>query len=208
MSDQDKASGASPAVDGVDKKEDNSDQLVKKSDLKRALDDMMKFKNLARELQSKLEDVQKKDQELEEKKLVETGEFKKILELKERQLSEYQQKLKEKEESEGFLKKTLFDSAKLNAVMERLPAKLKHPDYRTFLNIDKVILDPESHEINLDSVNEVVNDFMKTHHHLLDADKKTLPNNAALSAQKISYEDWLKLPAKDKKIRMKDVVNK
>ena len=197
MSESNKGSGAATSEDSAPK-EINTGKIINESDHKRALDDMLKYKSQVKDLQSKLSEFEKKDKDAQEKKLAEAGEFQKIIAIKEAQL-------KEKEESEKYLRKTLFDAAKLNAITERLPGKLKHRDYASFIDLDKVALNPETNEISLDTVDAVVNDFVKSHPSLLETNPRILPSGAPMAPTDLSYDSWLKLPLKEKKARFKDV---
>lgn len=158
-----------------------------------------------KELEQRAAEWESKQRDAEEKVLQEKGEWSKLVELKTKQLMEMQAKLAEREAQENALKRTLFDAAKLQAVRERLPGQLIRSEYAQFIDIDKVIMNPETNEIDEDSVAVVADEFVRAHSGLLKRDSRQLPNGSPSASAKLTYEQWLKLPAKEKPKRMKDV---
>jgi len=167
---------------------------------RRVLADHKKSKARAEELEAKLALIEKKEKELEEKSLKEQGEYKKLLEI--------EKKKREIEESKRIqYEKDLLDAHKLNAVKEKLPAKVKRNEYYSFIDTDKILIDKETGIIDEASLESVANDFITNHSALLDKPSvKNLPQDAAKgTATKLTLEDWKKLPLKEKKKRMVDV---
>jgi len=158
-----------------------------------------------KELEQRVSEWETKQRADEEKVLQEKGEWTKLVELKTKQLMEMQAKLAEREAQESALKRTLFDAAKLQAVRERLPGQLLRPEYAQFIDVDKIAMNPETNEIDEDSVAMVTDEFVRSHAGLLKRDGRQLPNGSPSATAKLSYEEWLKLPAKEKPKRMKDV---
>lgn len=181
------------------------EKFILESDHKRALDDMKKYKAQVADLQTRLSEFDKRDKEIQEKKLAEAGEYQKVIKLKEDRIAELARQVEETKASEDGLKRTLFNGLKLSTVTERLPGRLKNRDYASFIDLDQVALNPETNEIDMDSVDKVVNSFVKQHPSLLETNPKVLPGGMARPAQKLSYEEWLNLPLKEKKLRRKDV---
>lgn len=178
---------------------------IKADDHKRALDDLMKFKKQAQETQAKLDQILKEKEKENEKKLGEAGEFQKIIALKEQNINDLSSRLKNLQDEEQNLRQVLFDSAKLNAVRERLPGQLKRPEYMTFIDIAKVAINPDTKEIDTQSVESVVSEFLKTHPDLLKTDPIKLPGGTAMPGMKLSTAEWAKLPIAEKRKRISEV---
>jgi hypothetical protein len=180
--------------------QDTKNDVVQYETYKRVLSDHKKSKARAEELAAKLAEIEQKEKDLEETRLKEQGEYKKLLDI--------ERKKREVEESKRIqYEKNLIDAHKLNAVKERLPGKIKRNEYYSFIDTDKVLIDPETGIIDETSIEEVVNGFLAEHTSLIDVGNTVkLPQHAASgSVSKISYDDWLKLPLKEKRKRMKDV---
>jgi len=150
-------------------------------------------------------DLKKRLQSIEEQKLQEAGEWKKIAELKEKETLEAKQLAETEKQRADSLNKNLLNMAKLQAVTEALPGKLELPEYMAFIPLDKVIINPETGEIDKTSVESVSQEFVKKYSKLLKADPKFLPNGNPSPASQLTHEEWLKLPVDQKRLRMKDV---
>ena len=151
------------------------------------------------------ETLKRQLKEIEERKLQESGEWKKIAELKEQEALQAKQAAEEEKRRAENLNSTLIKSQKLQAVTEKLPGKLERPEYMAFIDVSKVVMNPETGEIDDTSVESVVQDFVKVHSKLLKSDPKFLPNGNAKPTTTLKYEDWLKLPVKEKRTRFKEV---
>lgn len=187
-------------VDTDASSEGKKDTVAYESHVK-LLDQLKKSKEVQKELADKLKAFEDEKKNLDESKMKEQGEYKKILEAREVEIK------KLKEDSDHF-KKSLYDGAKLQAVLEKLPGKIRNRSYLSFIDIDKVAIDPESNVIDDRTVTEVVSSFVKDHSHLLEInDAKTLPTDSANGAKKLSYDEWRKLPLKEKKDKLNQVIN-
>jgi predicted nuclease with TOPRIM domain len=160
-----------------------------------------KLQSQVKDIQQKLEAFEQKERELEEKRLSEQGEYKKLLELE-------RKKRLEEEQKRTQYQKDLLDAHKLNAIKERLPGKITRPEYYSFIDTDKIAIDPETGIIDEASIIEAVNQFVETHGRLLERQGSPgLPQNAAKDGTSINFDQWKNLPLKEKKARMKDVFN-
>lgn len=165
------------------------------------------FQRVLRQKKSADEKIAKYEKQLNEIKMREEAE--KAEKLKQQQkFEEYSKQLEEKLESERKEKedyrKSLLDTHKLQAVLDKLPAKPKRSEYLNFINLEQVEIDPETGIVS-ESVEQVANDFISNYGELLDRQGKGLPNDAPRTTSKLTYEQWLKLPTKEKKLRMKEV---
>lgn len=168
----------------------------------RVLSQHKKTKSENEQLAAELEAYKRKERELEEKRLSEQGEYKKLLEMTRKQLAD--------EESKRLEYATqLLDQHRLNAIKERLPGKIKRPEYLSFIDVSKVAIDPETGMVDERSVVEVVDGFVKEHGFLIERQgTRDLPYNAPGSGQsELTYEQWLKLPLKEQKARRKEVMD-
>lgn len=202
MSEVNTGSGAPTPTSGAQ----GEPKSIKPEDHQKAIDDLMRFKKEAQETKAKLDELLRERQKVEEKKLADAGEYQKLLQIKEAESNDLKLKLKEREQNEESLRRTLFDAAKLNAVRERLPGQLHRPEYMNFIDIDKVAINPQTSEIDLQSVESVVQDFVKSHPHLLKTDPVRLPNGSPSAVMNLTYEQWTKLPLKERKARMAEVM--
>lgn len=168
----------------------------------RVLSQHKKTKSENEQLAAELEAYKRKERELEEKRLSEQGEYKKLLEMTRKQLAD--------EESKRLEYATqLLDQHRLNAIKERLPGKIKRPEYLSFIDVSKVAIDPETGMVDERSVVEVVDGFVKEHGFLIERQgTRDLPYNAPGSGHsELTYEQWLKLPLKEQKARRKEVMD-
>ncbi|MEM5807978.1 MAG: hypothetical protein QW818_02495 [Candidatus Aenigmatarchaeota archaeon] len=179
--------------------------VVSYDEHRRLLSQYKRAQERQRELEARLAEHESKTKQIEEEKLKEAGEWQKLIEMKHAQLAEMQQKLAEKEQRESELKNTLLNAIKVNAVKERLPGQLIRPEYINFVDVDKIAINPETSELDEESIKVVVDEFVRNHSALLKKDTIKLPNGSAQPVTKLSYEEWLKLPLKEKQKRMKDV---
>jgi chromosome segregation ATPase len=182
------------------------DKPVSRESYLRAMDQLKAEQRARKELEAKLAEQARKDQDEIEKHLMKSGEVQKLIQLKDEKIDTLSKKTMELESNYNGLKSELTSAAKLQAVVSRLPGQLEHPAYMSFIDVDKIILNPETNEIESDSVDAVVNDFVKNHGKLLKTDTRTLPNGTPRTAgPKLSYSEWLRLPPKEQRARLKDV---
>jgi hypothetical protein len=71
-------------------------------------------------------------------------------------------------------------------------------------------MDPETMKVDETALAEVAEEFQKEHKVLFDFGNKGggLPSGAPKAATSLSYEQWLKLPLKEQKARMSEVIKK
>lgn len=116
----------------------------------------------------------------QEEKARADGDWKALLEAKDQKINQLSQ---ERDEAiTGFKEAsgTLDNAVKLNAVYEQLPGKIKNPAYAHFIDTTKVVINPDTGEIDSDSVKTVVDIFMMEHKDLIDTKNfKGLPGDSA-----------------------------
>jgi len=158
--------------------------------------DQVKFKDM----ETKWQEREALDAAATEKKLLDDGELKKVIDAQRSKIEELNGSLTVKD-------KFVTDTVKISAFMDKLPGKLLKHDYLHFVNLDKIAIDPDNSQVDDLTLNEVVNDFLKDHPNLVVADGKKLPaDNAAASGGAMSLEDWKKLPTAELKRKHYDEV--
>lgn len=176
---------------------DNIDDPEKKDD-KVSFESHQKLLNEKKALQKKLDEHEKKNKETVEKELKAKEQFKELAEAKEKELEETKTKLKEKEiESDNFTKISHFVK---NATGE-IPQQ-----YWSLIPLDSIEID-EHGKVDEVSLKKAVKDFEKQYPEVIKkATKGKMPNGAANGgSNSISYDEWVKLPYKEKMERRKDV---
>lgn len=198
---------ASGDADGTTLKTDKKDMVSYEShqkllgQLKKAKEELGRFESL----KTKLSEFELKQKQTEEQVLAEKGEWSKLLELKERELQKVKTHADERASQLQDMENMLVDAAKLNAFRDLLPGSIRKPEYMRLIQIDKIVVNPETKEVDADSVKTLVNDFVTTYPELIVTTDKRLPNGVAAPNGRIKYNQWLKLPLKEKKLRAKDI---
>jgi vacuolar-type H+-ATPase subunit I/STV1 len=165
--------------------------------------------------QERLTALEKEQQELlekkkqdEENKLNEKGEYKKIIEIREQKINELTGKINEFENKYKSIEDQLKTRRKLEAFLGKLPARLMDHDYLKLVDFDDIAVDPETGDVDGNSLDTVVSSFVKKHGRLLETKKTGMPNEATTGSSKIDYDSWLKLPFKEqKKYKWEDLKN-
>lgn len=168
---------------------------------KKTLTQLKNLQEKHRENESLLMQYQQKEKETEQKRLEEQGEYKKLLELERQKLNQYEQ------ERDQY-KNKLINAHKLNAFNEKLPSKISRPEYYDHVDIDSIVIDPETGMVDDSSVDNAVNSFMQNHYQLLDTKKVPMPSNSPSASSTLTEEQWLKLPLKERRARLKEMVDK
>jgi hypothetical protein len=143
----------------------------------------------------------------EESKLAEQGEYKKLLELRQAENDKMQTRLVEAEAEKDSAYKTLTDAQKYQAVYEKLPGKLKNNKSMGFIEIESIALNPETNEIDTQSVDLVVNSFMEEHKDLVDTSHVgRLPGNAPDNSTTPLHKRFKDLPLAEMRKNMANAV--
>lgn len=149
-----------------------------------------------KETEDKLAKYEAARKEEEETKLKQQGEYKKLLGQRDKQLQDL-------EESNKQLKKSMLDSVKLSKVIEKIGGRVKRNEYLNFIDVDKIPYDEETKSFDDEMIKSVASDFVKSYTELIDFKTGKLPSDAASAAETLSYDEWRKLPLKDKKAKLK-----
>ena len=203
--DNEKNVGNVPSGDDVNKTgEASGDQEtgeVSYSTYKKTLSQLKNLQEKYKEQGLTLNSFVEKEQQLEQKRLEEQGEYKKLLDLERQKLSQYEQ------ERDSY-KNKLITAHKLNAFNEKLPSKIANPKYYSHVPVDDILIDPETGLVDDSSVDSVVSSFIKEHPTLLETKSNPMPSDAPGTKSTLTHAEWLKLPSlKEKKARMHEVYN-
>lgn len=204
------------AVHGSEKSQEKTKDQVSYDTYKRTVGEVKKLKEIKDELESKLNQFVERDKEKEEmlkleqeKKLQEKGEFKKLLELKESELQKLNEKLNMLSEEKESAYQTIHDTVKLHAFYEKLPGKIKKREYLNFVNLDDIVINPETKEVDTSSVEKVVNNYMDNHPELVDTSHLgKLPYGQTGSYKPNDYDQWKNLNSSEMKKTLKEQVQK
>lgn len=182
------------------KMDDDNSQYVSYETHKKLLSQRKADQAKAKDLEEKYNALLAEKQANEEQALAEQGKFKEMFE-KERQQSQIlQDQMREAANRELKFKKEI--------ALKSMLGTLKKDDYLVFADINAIQLSDDG-QIDIESVKEVAEKFQNDHPHLLLQESASLPNGAPKppNSNKLSYAEWVQLPAKEQKARMKDVVD-
>lgn len=154
-------------------------------------------------MQRKLDTLLKDREESERKEKESREEYKELYENAKIQNDELLKKVTTHEER--------WQSAiKLNAFHEALGDGRKiDPKYSGFIDTDKILIDPDTNEIDISSVQKEVKRVIAEYPEIVKSTSgNRLPNESPSGKGTLTYEQWLKLPtAKEKKERRKEVID-
>ena len=153
-----------------------------------------------KKLQSRQKEFEQRDKEKEEAKLKEANEWKQLVDLKEKELSEHKTTLQQ-------MKDQAVVRSKLESFVSTIGVGKVDQKYWQLIDLDKIVVNPETGDVDKNSVAKAVEDFKKDYPQIIIGQGKApLPTDAPQTAQTISYSEWLKLPAKEMRKRLKDIV--
>ena len=164
------------------------------------------------ELKAEQDAAKREKERIQEEQMLKQGKAEKVLEMKMQQWEEEKKRLIEDLDKERNLRtetdKTLEEATKLQAFFDKLPGKLKHRDYAAHIDIEKIIVNPETGEIDEESVQSEVNKFMEYHKDLVDTKSfKSLPGYAPNgSPAYVTRENFKNLSLNDMKKEMPNAV--
>lgn len=167
---------------------------------KRVLSEKKKRDQELLELKTKLDSFEKEHKSRRDEELKSQKKFEELLRIREAEKSELESKLKEREERERTAIKL---SRFLGSVDGEVPKQ-----YWSLIELDRIQIDEESGLPDEASLEAARRDFMTLYPEVIR--KKTsvrVPQDAPQgSGVKLSYEEWLKLPTKEKKLKLNDII--
>jgi len=201
----DKIQGRSTMEDIVSDDKKNDDGVIEKKDVvayetyQRLLDQRKADQAKLKTFEEKEAELEKQRKELEESKLKDEGNWKALLEAREEKLIELANQKTEYENKVLMFEQQFQEAAKLQALQEAIGGKFKHKSYYNLVDTDKIIVNPESGEIDQDSVKKYADSFLKEHKELIAFSKPQVHDRAPGQSGSMTYEEWLVLAKTDPK---------
>lgn len=162
-----------------------NEEMISYSTHKRLLSQRKADQEKMRDLEKKLETFNNEIENAKNAELEKQGEYKKLLESRNGELEKYKN-------DNSLLATELTNTWKKQAFFGKLKGKLRKPEYEKFVDYSNIALDPETKQVDDESVGLAVNSFMESYSDLLEtADVKTLPSHAPQSGS-INYLDAVK----------------
>jgi hypothetical protein len=170
MSEQDQvASGETQETSGSKESEGKkSKDAVSYETYQRVLIEAKKAKDKAKEYEAAA-------QKAADEKLKEQNEWKKLADQYKVKLEESSKQLEEKE-------KLVANSLKYDAFKKNLNADLVDDKFVEWVDLDKIIIDPDTQQVNGDSAKMVAIDFLKNYPFAVKASQSKIPSKAGTSA--------------------------
>jgi vacuolar-type H+-ATPase subunit I/STV1 len=178
-------------VDSVDevKEGEKVDYKTFKRLLAQRKADSEKFEALEKELNS----FKSEKQKIEEEKLKAEGNWKELLESREKSLQELQEKLQEKDQEVKTYETHIQEATKLQSLQDALGGKFKKPEYMNLVDTSKIAIDPDTGNVDQTSLKSYADHFLKEHKELLNLSKPQINDNAPHHTGSLTYEEWVKL---------------
>ena len=166
MSDQSGVSDSSQA--NSVQSETKANDVVKYETYSKVLSEAKKLKEKVKEYESVLE-------QSKEQKLKEQNEWKALAEQYKHKLDETSSVLQEQERS-------IINGLKYQEFEKHLGGRLKKKDYASFVDFDRIVLNPETKAVETDSAKVVAAEFLKQYSELVELPSSgKLPNQAPSS---------------------------
>lgn len=138
-----------------------------------AYDTYRRVLNEAKKLKEQVKLYEEEKNKSHENKLKEQNEWRALAETYQQQLHEKTKILQDQEQS-------IVNGMKYQEFEKHLGGKLKNKDYATFIEFEKIVMNPETKRIDEESVKGVVANFVKQHSHLVEFQGGArLPNEAS-----------------------------
>jgi hypothetical protein len=172
---------------------------------RKLLGEKKRLQDEAQALKAKLEEKLKAEQEQQEKEMKDKEEWKKLVEIRDKELTETKSKLTEYQQG-------IRNSKKASAFLGELAKRniSVRSSYYDLIDVDQIAVDPSTEEIDLSSVKKYADAWVTDHFELAKATSSSskLPNNAPQgNGSQLTYDEWLKLPPSEMKKRYKEMRN-
>ena len=207
---QNTPSGSSDQVPSGDSKDANQNpsgepasdpvETSSGSDNKVSYDSYQKLLSEKKRLQDEYQKLKTDAESRKEQELKEQQRFKELYE----QSIEENKKLSEKVTAHT---QRWQNAVKLGAFTDALGDKKIDSKYTGFIDTDKILINPETNEVDKVSVEREVQRVLNEYPEIVKSTNSgNLPTNAPNSQGSLTYEQWKKLPAHEMKKRRKEVV--
>lgn len=166
-------------ADGNNDQGKKQDGFVKFETYDKVMNRMKKLESIVADKDQTISSFQTEIKQREESELAKNGEYKKLLELEKAKNQDLNNKVTEVSGERDSMFQTVVRARKEQAVIEKLPGKVKNTAYYDFISWDDVAMNPETGEIDHESAVQVANTFAEKHPELLEAKQMgKLPSGA------------------------------
>lgn len=216
MSTKEHAPASTPAGDQV-----SSDQPITREQFEALQTELIKSNEAKERILGQYKDVrekyqsyQAKEQEAldaqkaqEEERLRKEGNFQILLEQREQKIKELEGTVSEISSKLDSREEAILKAQKANALEEAMGGKLRNKKYYSLVDFDSIAVNPDTGDIDKDSLNQYAGEFIKSHKELVNfGSNGNLPNGTPTGSNgMLTHEQWSKLPLDQRKKRMKDV---
>lgn len=175
----DNANSEKPA-DGTTSDNGNMDGFVKYETYDKVIGKLKKTESNYRDLASEFNALKSEIKAKEEQKLLEEGNHVELLGQKDVLIKELNDKVNSVTEKNNQLYNSILRSQKEQAVAEKLAGKIKKSEYFEYINVDDVVIDPDTGNIDVESAQLVANKFAEQYPELIETkNNPRLPGDAA-----------------------------
>ena len=185
---------------------DGNEMPVNYGSFNKLVGQVKKTKELNQQLNERLAQFDRLEQQREETKLADKVEYQKLIDLKEQKINELASKLESSQGETLDANNTLTNAKKLSAVYEKLPGKLRNNKFLEWIDVDSIVMNPENGDIDAESASLVANKFMDEFGYAVDTSHiGRLPGNASSQTQALNHT-FKDLPLKDMRKNMAEAV--
>jgi len=180
--------------------ENNQEDKVSHSTYLKVLSEKKKAAEKLKETQQQLNELLAAKEEAEKARLEEQGNYKEINKNLETKIQELQSTITKRDAAE-------MDAIKFHSVLDALGGKVDRKFY-PLINFEDVLLDPETKQPDELSVSKVADKIKTEYPEIIQGQSgPNLPPGAPKpGGPKLTVEEWRKLPTKDMKARLHEVV--
>ena len=180
---------------------------AEKASKDRILEESKKYKTEFQKLKGVQDEADKARQKDDEEKLKKQGQYQTLLDQRDGKIKELEDRLNKADETVKGRDKAIANFKKAAAFERALNGKIRQESYWAHVDFDKIAVNPQTGEIDAQSLKKAADDFIGKHKELIDFGAGgNLPNNTPGGSGRLTREQWKKLPLKERKARMKDVM--
>lgn len=143
------------------------------------------------EYRNALELYKQKEKEAEEVKNKESGNYKALVETREKEINDLQKKLEEYQARVNDSEENFNKVLKLSAFNESIGGKIKHKRFYDLVELDKIAIDPETKKVDEKSLKDYVKNFTSEFKDIIEFKDARLPERQAGESSSYSYDDYV-----------------
>ena len=164
----------------------------------RLLEQSQDWKKKAQSASDKEDERLKEIQAEKEKELLAKGEFKKLLDQERERTTKLEGERDNAVKAKSETENTLLEARKLSAFENRLGGNLKNDKYLGFVDTTGIVVNPDTGEIDVSSVDNSVKGFLSEHKDLVNFSAGKMPNFQGGKGNPISAKQWTGMSHKDR----------